>query len=146
MQETGSSVERLYQDESLTSDVDDVAAKALLRWGEQQLAAGRPEEQVRQGLRALNKVIARRAGLDRAAARARLEAAGLSVDETALANLLREAQTEADWAGRLAGLAVGQAVAATPAASSAPAPADEEKGVRREGEPVRWWHFWRRRP
>lgn len=94
-------IERLHEDESLTADVDDAAARALLRWGEEQVKAGRPETQVRQSIRALNKVIARRAELDAAAARARLEAAGLAAADAALLPLWGEALPEGEWAQRL---------------------------------------------
>lgn len=131
-------IERLLTDETLTADVDDAAAKVLLRWGEEQIRAGRPEEEVRQALRALNQVIARRASLSPAEARARLEAAGLPVDEAVLSGLWGEAPAEEEWARRLVG---ASALALSPLSSS-------EKGTKvQEGR--RWWHrlvFWRKWP
>jgi len=135
-------IERLLTDEALTADVDDAAAKALLRWGEEQIKAGRPEEAVRQGVRALNKLVAKRSGLDPAAARARLEAAGLAADPAALAPLWAEPLPEGEWAQRLL-----QALtpAARPPSAAAPLPLSPERGEGVRATP--WWHhllFWRK--
>ncbi len=94
-------VERLYEDESLTADVDDATARSLLRWGEAQIQAGRPPDQVRRTIRALSKVIAGRSALSPAAARARLEAAGLRVKEGDLAPLWDKRLPEGAWADLL---------------------------------------------
>ncbi len=94
-------MERLHEDETLTADVEDVAARVLLRWGAEQLRSGRPEEEVRRAVRALNRVIARHASFTPAEARAHLEAAGLGVDEGALAALWAGAMPEGVLAERL---------------------------------------------
>ena len=123
-------IERLYQDETLTADVDDATAKVLLGWGEERIRAGRPEEEVRQAIRALNRVIARRATLTLAEAHARLKAAGLPVDEAILSGLWAEAPAEEEWARRLVGR-----------------PAAQEG--RTAGQRGKWWQrlfFWRKRP
>ncbi len=101
MENIHSAIERLYQDETLTADVDDAAAKVLLHWGAEQIKAGRTEEEVRQVIRTLNRVISRRAFLSPAEARARLEAAGLPVDEAVLSGLWAEAPAEGTLAERL---------------------------------------------
>jgi hypothetical protein len=122
MENYRSAIERLYQDETLTADVDDATAKVLLRWGEERIRAGRPEEEVRQAIRALNRVIARRATLAPAEAYARLRAAVLS-------GLWAEAPAEEEWARRLVGTSAVQ------------------EG-RRAGQ-GKWWQrlfFWRKRP
>ncbi len=103
MEQIRRAVERLQTDETLTADVDDAAAQALLRWGREQLQAGRPEEQVRPAVKALARLIGRRAALDPAAARARLEAAGLAAAESTLAGLLAESLPDGAWAERLLG-------------------------------------------
>ena len=122
MEKIGRAVERLLTDETLTADVDDDAAQALLRWGQEQLAAGRPEAQVQRGVRAMGTVVAQRASLDPAAARARLETAGLAADGGALAGLLAEDSPEGEWAERLL-----QALTPTPLPPS-PSPAQRERG------------------
>ncbi len=94
-------IERLYQDESLTADVDDAPAKVLLGWGEGQIRAGWPEEEVRQAVRALNRILSRRNALTPTEALVHLEAAGLHVDEAVLSNLWAEAPAEDIWAERL---------------------------------------------
>lgn len=147
MEHIGHALERLYEDESLTADVDDTAAKALLRWGEEEIKAGRPEEAVRRGIRALNKVIARRAELDPAAARERLAQAGLFIPDAALAALWTEVLPEGEWAQRLL-----QALTATsrPPAAASPlsrAAGEEEGGGGEEVRPPPWWRrflFWRK--
>jgi len=129
MENYHSAIERLYQDETLTADVDDATAKVLLRWGEERIRAGRPEEEVRQAIRALNRVIARRATLAPAEAYARLRAAGLPVDEAVLSGLWAEAPAEEEWARRLVGTSAAQ-----------------EGRTAGQGK---WWQrlfFWRKRP
>ena len=122
MERNSGSIGRLYEDEALTADMDDAAARALLHWAEEQLQEGRPEPAVRQSLQALGKVIASRAALLPAEARARLEAAGLAgLDEDALAGLWDDRSTPtAEWVGKLVALAAGAhrpAVTAPPGAS-----------------------------
>lgn len=145
---------RLYEDESLTAEVNDDAAKALLRWGEEQIRAGRPEEEVRRGLRAVSRVIGRRAYLGVDAARAHLEAAGLAVDGAVLVALWSQVRPQGEWAARLVGALtplLPPAIAPTAAPpSAAPAGTSAEKGGERgaaEGKAA-WWprlFFWRRR-
>lgn len=141
MEHIGDALERLHEDESLSADVDDSAAEALLRWGEEEIKAGRPEEAVRRGIRALNKVIARRAELDPAAARERLAQAGLSVSDAALAALWTEALPEGEWAQRLL-----ETLTHTPRPSAADFEAGEGKGGRK-AVATPWWQrflFWRK--
>ena len=149
MEDIGRAVERLHEDESLTADVDDAAAGALLHWGEEQIRAGRPEEDVRRGIRALNKVIARRAELDPAASRTRLEDAGLAVDESILAGLWAEHLPEGEWAQRLL---LALAPTSRPPAAASPLPLSRFSGEGEGGREERvgtmpWWRrlfFWRK--
>lgn len=140
MEHIGDALERLHEDESLSADVDDSAAEALLRWGEEEIKAGRPEEAVRRGIRALNKVIARRAELDPAAARERLAQAGLSVSDAALAALWTEALPEGEWAQRLL-----EALTPTPCPPAADLAGEGKGGIKAVATP-RWQRFlfWRK--
>lgn len=47
-------LERLQEDESLTSELTDATARALLQWGEEQIRAGVPGDAVLAALRAAN--------------------------------------------------------------------------------------------
>jgi hypothetical protein len=141
--DVGPAISRLYEDESLTADVDDAAAKALLRWGEERLKQGAAEDAVRQGLRALVQVIAGRDSLAPAEARARLEQGGFAADEATLAGLWTEPPGAAEWAERLV-----RAVQALSSAPLPPFPAPEcgsEEGGRPEGRgkeeraSIPWW-------
>jgi hypothetical protein len=156
MEEIGRAVERLLTDETLTADVDDAAAKVLLRWGEDQLAAGRPEEQVRSAVKALARLVGKRASVDPAAARTRLEAAGLAVDDDTLTSLWAKDLPEGAWTQRLVGALVHippspgtltpGPLPPRPLPSPSP-PASEDKGAIRQGDKETWWQrlFRRRR-
>ena len=145
MEDIGRAIERLLTDETLTADVGDPAAKALLRWGEEKIKAGRPVEQVRPAIKALARLVGKRARLDPAAARARLEQAGLTADDTALASLWDEKLPEGEWAEKLL-----KVLAPTPPSPLpvVPVPPSEDKETRGQVDKEPWWRrlFSRREP
>ena len=155
MEQVGRAIERLLSDESLTADVDDAAAKALLRWGEEQIKAGRPADTVGPAVKALARLVGRRTALSPAEARARLEQAHVLADETALASLWTETLPDGEWAEKLLRVLtptppVTPAAPPTPLPPSPSAPVVEREvaaaGVR--GEEGKWWRrlfFWRRK-
>jgi len=135
-------ISRLLEDESLTGDITDAPARVLIKWGIGQLKEGKAEPAVRQTLRALARLIARRASLGPGEARQRLEAAGLTTpDEAALAALWTEgaALADAEWAGKLVG-AVGLTPTPLPRSPAPPAvERGEEVAAGGREEEVRWW-------
>ncbi len=95
-------VERLYEDETLTKDLNDATAKVLLKWGQAQLEEGRLEQAVRREVKVLAQVVRDREGLTAPEATLRLSAAGLNVDEKGLADLWEQiGGNEAEWVSRL---------------------------------------------
>lgn len=153
MESIGRAVERLLMDESLTADVDDAAAKVLLRWGEEQLKAGRPAQQVQPTIKTLAHLIGKRARLDLSTARARLEQAGLAADDVVLSGLWVEALPEGEWAEKLIS-ALTVAVSPAPPLPVPPPPpisaatANAIKETRDQGASKTWWRrlFSRREP
>jgi len=147
MEQFGHAIERLLTDESLTADLDDASARALLRWGQEQIQTGRPEEIVRTTVKVLARLVGKRATLAPAEARARLGEAGLSLPEAALAELWATGAALPDgaWAEKL----ILTLNPSAPPSSGPPAPSSPPPGETRDPAPGEvWWRrllFWRKR-
>jgi hypothetical protein len=66
-------IHRLFEDEALTSDIDDAPARALLEWAAEQLREGREEGAVRRLVRTMAQLVRDRSELDPEQLQQRLE-------------------------------------------------------------------------
>lgn len=156
-------ISRLLEDESLTGGLDDAPARVLLDWGVEQIEAGLAGDEVRRWVRHLAQVVRDRCALTPQEARRRLQrVVGSSFSsavggEAAFAALWaeQEALPPAEWARRLAALAVQALQGTAEAEVSSPVPPSQRTvspdadggavGAKDEGDPSPWWQFWRRR-
>jgi hypothetical protein len=161
-------IHRLFEDETLTGDIDDAPARALLEWAVERLREGRDEAAVRRLVRTLVRLVRDRAQLNPGQVQKQLEgpvAAPWPAEKQALLTALvaeRESLPAIAWAQRLLRLVSTnlpapaeqpeQSLAQSEASASPPTQPGSPKTP--EGHPLppaspRWWQRivpWRRRP